>query len=263
MKWDREQLLNILNLYYHKTNQHKNSQLIIWPEAAIPITASQAKPFIDLLNQFGEKNHSTLIFGVPVANPATHAYYNALMAVGQGHGVYYKRHLVPFGEYIPLHLLFNKVMRYFDIPMSTLTPGPSTQTKIRANHLTLGTFICYETAFPADVLNAAENTNLLISVSDDSWFGDSFASDQQLEMAQMRALETGRYMLYATNTGVTAIINPQGKIQARLPKNQRLALTGEVHAMTRKTPLMWWGYWPIFSLLLLTIIVISSKKWKK
>lgn len=262
IKWSPEHLFNILKIYQNETAKVWKSDIIVWPEAAIPAIPQQVKFYFQLMNQQAKKHHTALILGVPTYQPNTNQYFNSMMVLGNGKGVYLKRHLVPFGEYVPLKLVWGGLVQYFNMPMSNFSPGPKKQETLIAHGIPIAPFICYEIAYPSEVLDTTQNKQLMVVVSDDSWFGDSIASPQQIQMAQMRALETGRYILYDTNTGVTAIINPMGHIESVLPKNIRAILTNKVTPMEGKTPLMAWNYYPMlgFIVLLLLISLVTRQR---
>ena len=254
VKWDPAYVLKNINVYKHLTFDHLTSQLIVWPEGAFPLYAQDASLFISQLGNLAEKNHSNIIFGVPIRDNKTQNYYNGVLLIGDNQGQYLKRHLVPFGEYIPLTFIF-RAMKYFNIPMSSFTPGPRHQSDLKIKDIRIAPFICYEIAYPEQVLNAAENSELLLTVSDDSWFGHSIALMQHLQMAQMRSLETGRYQLLSTNTGVTAFISPFGKLLQATPIDQRIVITDSVQPMIGKTPLMRWHYYPVLGIVLFMLII--------
>lgn len=254
VKWDESYLLQNINVYKHLTFDSFSSQLIVWPEGALPIYAQDATSFIQQLSTLAKQNHSNIIFGAPILGLHTD-YYNGLLLIGENQGEYLKRHLVPFGEYIPLHTIFKKAMSYFNIPMSGFSKGPRNQPDLKINNIRIAPFICYEIAFPIAVLNAAENSEMLITLSDDSWFGRSIALTQQLQMAQMRSLETGRYQLLSSNTGITAFISPFGKILKGAPIDKRIVITNDVQPMTGKTPLMIWRYYPVLGIVILFLLM--------
>ena len=266
MKWNKEHLLHILNIYQEETEKHWNSDIIVWPEAAIPTIPQQVSLYLQQMNQAAKTYHTALIVGMPIYHPNTNQYFNGMMVLGQGKGIYLKRHLVPFGEYVPLKPLWEGLVQYFRMPMSDFSPGPLQQDTMIAKAIPIAPFLCYEIAYPAEVLDTVQNKALIVVISDDSWFGNSIASPQQIQMAQMRALETGRYILYDTNTGITAVINPLGHIDSVLPQNTRAVLTTQVTAMTGKTPLMEWDYYPVWVMaaifLLLGLLLRKKKAYK-
>ncbi len=250
-KWQPQALPNIINTLNKMTLPHLNSQLIIWPEAAIPAFPNQVSNYLATTSLLAKKYHSTIITGIFLANRKKQAIYNGLIVLGNGHGQYLKRHLVPFGEYFPFPKLAKKILGYLKIPMSSLSAGQAKQPPLTINGTSISPFICYEIAFPKLVLDSLDNSQMLLTITEDSWFGRSFASAQHLQMAQMRALETGRYLLFDANSGITAVINPQGQIIARAPRYQQSVLTATVYAMQGATPLMRWRFLPIILLTLL------------
>ena len=145
-------------------------------------------------------------------------------------------------------------MRYFDIPMSNLSKGPKKQPLLQAQGIKIAPFVCYEITYPNEVIPYSKGSQLLVTVNDDSWFGDSFAQPQQIQMAKMRAIETGRPILYVSNTGITAIIGTHGKIVRQIPENRLLVLTGEVHPTMGNTPLMIYKFYPLYSIVVLLFI---------
>lgn len=260
MKWDPAQIVKTLKIYKTMTEKNWGSQLIVWPEAAVPTFPQDVQQYLASLKQEAQQHQAYIVYGAPYIDVSTHRYYNALLLTGLGNGIYLKRHLVPFGEYFPLKSLFGWFINRFQIPMSNFSPGPKYQEPMTIDHTQIAAFICYESAFPFEVLDDAQNKNLLITVSDDSWFGRSIALPQHLEMAQMRALEAGRYLLQATNTGLTAVINPFGKIIALAPFNQPYVLNSSVIPMSGATPLMRWHYYPIYSVTLLLLLISFFRK---
>lgn len=256
IKWDAAFVRDNINVYKVLTLQHFSSQLIVWPEGAFPIYAQEAKNFIQQLSNAAKSNRSNIIFGVPIINERTQQYYNGLLLVGENRGEYLKKHLVPFGEYTPLQFIFGRFMRYLNVPMSEFSEGPVHQPDLTVNHIRIAPFICYEIAFPRAVLNAAAKSNMLLTVSDDSWFGRSIALAQHLQMAQMRSLETERPQLLSTNTGITAFISPFGTIIKGAPIDQRMVITDDVQPMTGETPLMKWHYYPVMIAMVMLLGVV-------
>lgn len=255
-KWDAAYVKDNIRIYQDLTLQNINSQLIVWPEGAFPVYEQDAKNFIDQLSAVAETNHSNIIFGLPIYKSTTQQYYNGLLLIGDNHGEYLKKQLVPFGEYIPLPSVFGRAMKYFDIPMSGFSAGPAKQPELRIDQIRISPFICYEIAFPEEVLHSAKQSELLVTLSDDSWFGKSIALAQHLQMAQMRSLETGRPQLLSTNTGITAFISPLGEIMKTAPIDQRVVITSDVQPMTGKTPLMRWNYYPVSEIIVIMLLLI-------
>lgn len=261
MKWDRNYLIHNIRVYEKLTQKNLGSQLIIWPEGAVPVLSSHAGSLIKQLNALAKQHNTTILFGIPIASKGK--YYNGLLMVGMNKGHYLKKHLVAFGEYVPLPSIIGKIMAAFKVPMSDFSKGPDIQPPLPFNHGAIGPFICYEVAFPNLVLSAAKHANLLVTLSDDSWFGRSIALAQHLQMAKMAALQTRRYMLASTNTGITAVITPFGQIIKGANIGARTAITATITPMVGTTPLMIFSYYPLWvfiTLLLLFAIWRSRQK---
>ncbi|MFO8140794.1 MAG: apolipoprotein N-acyltransferase, partial [Marinobacter sp.] len=213
IKWDPDFLRDQIVAYLGMTEGHWQSDLILWPETAIPIPQDQAGQIIEhIRSELGEG--STLITGIPWYGYSDriedYTFHNSIMAIGKDTGIYHKQKLVPFGEYVPLQGILRGLIGFFDLPMSSFSPGPKNQSALIANDVSIMPYICYEVAYPDFVAFNARNAGLLLTISNDGWFGDSIGPLQHLQIARMRALETGRYMLRGTNNGVTAIIDEKG-----------------------------------------------------
>lgn len=253
IKWQAKQAEDSFDLYKNLTAKNLKSQLIIWPEAAITLSPEEVPSHIAELNQLLKPRRIALITGIPLVENGN--YYNAMIAIGAGNGSYRKRHLVPFGEYMPLRSLLEWLDHYLLIPMSDFSRGAKNQPPMTVHGIPISGSICYEIAFPTETREGLHESQIVIVVSDDSWFGESIAPAQHTQMAQMRALETGRYVLMGTNNAITAIIDSRGKVQAFAPPFQQAVLTGKVQPMVGSTPWVRMGIYPIlFGLLLLVII---------
>ncbi|SOB78398.1 Apolipoprotein N-acyltransferase [Marinobacter sp. LV10R510-11A] len=262
IKWDPEFLKDQIVAYLGMTEPYWDTDLILWPETAIPIPQDQAGKIIEHIKEnLGEE--STLITGIPWYGFSERAggftYHNSIMAIGNGEGIYHKQKLVPFGEYVPLEGVLRGLIGFFDLPMSSFTRGPKNQAPLLANGIKVMPFICYEVAYPDFLARNAVNTDLLLTISNDGWFGDSVGPLQHLQIARMRALETGRYMIRGTNNGVTAIIDNKGQITARIPQFERAVLTGEVFKASGSTPYMTTASWPVLTLALILIVFVRER----
>ncbi len=245
-KWKRDALRPTMELYAGLTRGLWQSDLIIWPETAVPAFAHQVEEV--LLQPLAEEavaNQSGLLIGIPIWNTDTGAYYNAMLSLGQERGSYAKRHLVPFGEFMPLKRWLRPLIDWLQIPMSDFTPGEAPRPLLKVVGYQAGISICYEDAFGEEVIEALPQAAFLVNASNDAWFGDSLAPRQHLEIARMRALETGRYLLRATNTGISALIDQKGKIQGFSPAFERHVLTGEIVPMQGATPYVRIGNWGV------------------
>ena len=250
LKWDPAQLNAQLALYRDMTFTSKQADLIVWPETAVPVLKESAQGYLDMMGSFASDRRSALITGVPIRQ-VTHdqrRYYNGITVTGEGDGTYLKQKLVPFGEYVPLQDLLRGLITFFDLPMSDFARGPSDQTLLQAKGYQIAPYICYEVVYPEFAASLAARSDLLLTISNDTWFGTSIGPLQHLQMAQMRALEAGRWMIRATNNGVTGLIDPFGRITAQIPQFERGILYGEVVPMQKLTPYLKWRSWPLIIL---------------
>lgn len=259
-KWTAEGQRAAANTYAALTReQPEDIDLIIWPEAALPMFEDQANGVLERI-QTSLAPDTALLTGI-LQRDAQDNFFNAVVGVGDVQGSYRKEHLVPFGEYLPLASLLRGAVGFFDLPMSYMSAGDSGQPPLRAAGLRIGTAICYEIVYPDLVAKRARKADVLLTVSNDTWFGDSLGPLQHLQMARLRALENGRYVIRATNNGVTAIIDPQGTITARAAQFETTSITGEVRAMQGQTPFTRTGSWPAW--LLATLLVLPSLSLKR
>jgi apolipoprotein N-acyltransferase len=243
MKWDPAQVNAQLALYRDMTFTARRTDLIIWPETAVPILLDQATGYLDMMGRFASERQSALITGVPIREAGR--FYNGITATGEADGTYRKQKLVPFGEYVPLQDVLRGLIDFFDLPMSDFARGPSGQKLLQAKGYSIASLICYEVVYPEFVASEADHSQLMLTISNDTWFGTSIGPLQHLQMAQMRALEAGRWMIRATNNGVTALINPQGQITETIPQFQKGIMYGEVTPMQELTPYLRWKSWPM------------------
>lgn len=254
-KWTEDELIPTLTKYQEMTQKHWDSQLVIWPETAIPVPLQNIQPFVNLMDIEAKKHGSVLITGIPIRQGVSNSYYNGVIAIGKNTNDYYLKHLlVPFGEYTPLPNIFLHVMESFHIPMSNLVSGKGKHRTMNVNGLNLATYICYEIAFANQVMFLDPKAGMLLTVTNDAWFGRSIAQPQHLAMAQMRAIETGRPVLFASNTGITAFINAKGQIQSKLPVDESGVLTDIIQPRQGLTPWQKYRIDPLLAMLLSLII---------
>ncbi|MDM8568302.1 apolipoprotein N-acyltransferase [Thiotrichales bacterium HSG1] len=244
--------------YLELSQSQRDVDLIVWPETAIPLfyheIPSYAPNFLEELQREHLEHKTDFLIGVPVMN-TDGTYYNTVMNFADKPSFYYKNHLVPFGEYIPFQVIFGNFFKLLNIPMSEFSTGAAKQIPLTSAGHFIGISICYEDAFGDLTRNSLPMAELLVNVSNDAWFGDSIAPHQHLEIARMRALETGRYLLRATNTGISAVIDNKGKIIAQSPQFKITSLRTEVQAYQGMTPYVQFGdnLIVIISLLMLTL----------
>ena len=261
-KWERSWLLPTVERYEKLTYKHLDADLIVWPEVALPGTYRLFKdvvlaPMSAKLQQRG----TDLITGILYEEPDGRL-FNSVVRIGENAEFYHKRHLVPFGEYIPFRQWLTWLDRMVVIATDDIDAGTEA-VPIHAAGQVIGSSICYEDAYGVEMADFLPDATLLVNVSNDAWFGKTIAADQHLQIAQMRALELGRPLLRATNTGITAIVDYQGHLQAKAPTFKTWVLTGEVTGRTGATPFAQWKNLPLLvflSLLLLLGMVTKCRQ---
>lgn len=251
-KWRPEQLEPTLDLYRSLTAAQQ-ADLVIWPEVAVPALAQRVRDYLDAVAADARERGQQVYLGILTFDSESRQYRNSLLGIGRHNAVYHKRHLVPFGEFFPVPDFARRWMRSAGLPNQDTLAGDDNQAPLPLGDLRLAPTICYEDAYGAEQLGFLPASNLLINVSNDAWFGGSIAPHQHLQIARMRALETGRFMLRATNTGITAIISPRGEIAARSPQFRTHVLNGIVQPHAGATPYVRFGDAPV--LLICTLLV--------
>jgi len=250
-KWQSYMHQPTLNMYRDLTRKNWDSDLIIWPETAIPDFKHRVQFYLDEIAQQAQQQDKDVLLGIFMADRSKKRYYNTVMSLRGG--VYKKRHLVPLGEYYPFRGMLEFFSQWINIPMSDVASGPQQQSMLLASGQKLGISVCFEDAFDRDVLRDLPEATLLVNLSNDAWFEASIEAAQHHQIARMRAVETGRTMLRATNTGLTSFIGAKGEVLAIAPQFERYVLTHEVQAYKGKTPyVIWQNYFLVtFSLLVL------------
>jgi apolipoprotein N-acyltransferase len=261
-KWDPDQIQARLDLYADLTRQHWDSDLIFWPENAMTtfyhtLVADYFTPLVAEAKQHG----TDLVVGVPVLNDETGEYYSSFVVPGDNPNMYHKRHLVPFGEFVPLESLLRGLISFFDLPMSSFSRGSDDQQPLKAAGQLLAPTVCYEDAFGEEVINFLPQATLLINGSNNAWYGDSFAPHQHLQISRMRAVETGRPLLRATTNGISAIIDHKGYVVKRSPQFETYVLSGEVQPRSGTTLYVRWGNWAVIVLGFLVLGVVGLRYW--
>jgi len=262
LKWRPDHVAGTLAAY-RELALASSSRLIILPETALPLFLREVPPeFLNELAAHARRQGGDILLGVPELL-ADGRYYNSLVSVGSAPPqVYRKVHLVPFGEFIPLRPLLSWVVNTFAIPLQDFSAGHTDQRPLTVAGQRVAINICYEDAFGEEIIRQLPEATLLVNVSNVAWFGDSVAPPQHLQISQARALETGRYMLRATNTGMTAVINPRGEVERVAPDFSRAVLTHEVTGHEGATPYVRWGNAAALALcvILLGIAAIRARR---
>ncbi len=254
-KWDDEALKQILVNFKQSNESLLDQDLIIWPESALPTLQSNISRYLDDIDANLKRHHVGLLVGIPTNSDTSH-YYNSVLGLGRASGTYQKRRLVPFGEYVPMERWLRGAIGFFDLPMSAFSVGPSQQPPIRLGTMQIATAICYEIAYADLLARDARDANLLLTVSNDTWFGKSIGPHQHLQIARMRAVENAKPLLRVTNDGITAIISPRGKVLERLPRFEAGLLKTEVAPYQGSSPFSQYGSLPIVGLCFATLIVL-------
>lgn len=248
-KWAGGQTPSILEDYVRLSRQHDGAQLIVWPEASVPT-------YLDRIEQhwlphlLADKDFSGVdfMFGVVErVNPGTgwtRLYNSVVVASGDTRRVYRKRHLVPFGEFMPLRPVFGWLLEVLRIPMSDFAVGDGRPPQLEAAGHTLGVSVCYEDAFGEDWRAALPQSSVLVNLSEDAWFGNSLAPHQRVQIARMRALELGRPLVRAANTGPSLAMDQRGRVLARTAQFEPAIITVSVQPTAGSTPFVLWGNAP-------------------
>ena len=249
LKWDATRYAATVQLY-RRMIEGSAARLTILPETAIPRFLDLLDPELVRALELSARSHGgDLIIGLPLRD-APGRYFNSVFSLGASPTQRYdKIHLVPFGEFIPPG--FGWVLSVLKIPLSDFSRGSTAQAPLALAGQKIAVNICYEDAFGEEIIRFLPEATLLVNVSNVAWFGDSLAPHQHLQISQLRALETGRTMLRATNTGMTAIIDHRGRIAGVLPPFTQGTLNGNAQGRSGATPYVRWGNAPLLALALL------------
>lgn len=263
LKWDERSLQPTLQRYLDQIASTR-ANIVILPETAIPVMRQDMPPEqLEIFAHLAREHGSALAAGIPQYTVDGNGYLNSVVnftanTATAGLPYYAKNHLVPFGEYIPLPQLLGWLYRWMDMPLAGFSKGGSVQTPLQLANQRVAFNICYEDGFGDELIAAAKQASLLANVSNMAWYGHSHAMQQHLQQSQARALETGRYMVRATNTGMTAIINPKGQIVAQLKPDTAAVLEGKISGYRGDTPYMWLGSsWPLALISLFLLLIIN------
>lgn len=259
LKWSPKHLDDMIATYLRLSRPFWNRDIIIWPENAIPALYQNINALVDQLDASGKATRTSLVFGVPWYENGR--FYNSIVSLGAGSGHYFKQKLVPFGEYVPFESVLRGLIALFDLPASSFSSGSDNQAPLQVAGHPVAALICYEAVYPDFVAAMVRDTGFLITISDDSWFGASIGPFQHFQMARMRALETGRYMIRSTNGGVNALIDEKGRVISQFAQRQAGVLDGELPVMTGNTPFMRFASGPVLALCLL-LLLASLQPWR-
>ena len=247
-KWQDAYEDQILARYRKMTESALGTQLIVWPEAALPEPANNLLPYIALIDRETQARGSSLVLGTVRASEDGQRYYDSILALGKQASWYAKDHLVPFAEFFPVPHFVRTWLRLMSLPYDSFDRGGTNQSPLPVAGLQLGATVCYEVGYGGYMLHMLPKADALVNVTNDAWFGHSTARYEQFQMARMRALEEGRSMIVATNDGISAVIGPQGKVLASAPPYEAYVLRSSVTPRAGLTPFARVGNWLIVCL---------------
>ena len=264
IKWAPEQEWPTMLKYLDHTRVNYDADIIIWPESAIPALEPGVQDYLTTVNSSALLNKTSVITGIINYNFESKEYFNSLIVLGPKNAEdelgysyfhrnrYSKNHLLPIGEFIPFQEWLRPLAPLFNLPMSSFSRGNYKQPNLIANDLHLLPLLCFEIAFPHQLsANLSDETDILLTVSNDAWFGHSHGPHQHMEIARMRALEFGRPLLRATNNGITAVVDHQGRFIDRIPQFEEAVLKAQVPLVEGRTP---YSLWPRLTLCLMIFI---------
>ncbi|WP_418885872.1 apolipoprotein N-acyltransferase [Enterovibrio paralichthyis] len=265
LKWLPSQRWPTLLTYQDMTRQNWDADIVIWPEAAIPALERDLPDFLSRLDSAAINNDTAVVAGVLDQNEKGQ-FYNNVITLGEngeaGYSYpspqsYSKHHLLVFGEFVPFEDLLRPLAPLFNLPMSSFSRGEYTQPNIDAKGYQLAPAICYEIAFSDQVRQSlTPDSDFILTLSNDTWFGRSIGPHQHLEIARMRALENGKPVLRSTNTGLTAAIGYKGDIIATVPQFETVVLRADVPTTVGQTPYTLFGDWPLYGWVVLSGLVL-------
>ncbi len=258
LKWREERVRATLDAY-RGLAEASTSRLIILPETALPLFLEQVpQDYLSALTAHARKNQGDILIGVPERLP-NGEYFNSVVSFGTAPTqAYRKSHLVPFGEFIPLRPVLGWIVGVLAIPLQDFARGAEDQQPLAVAGQRVAVNICYEDAFGEEIIRQLPEATVLVNVSNVAWFGRSIAPQQHLQISQARALETGRYLLRATNTGVTAAIDPRGEVVAGAPEFTAATVTHPIQGYSGSTPYVRWGN---YAALTLCLTLIAVARW--
>lgn len=257
MKFDPERYERTLEIYA-RLAEGSEARLIVLPETAVPRFLDQVEPaFLERMKAAAVRNKGDLLLGIPVrAGPGI--YLNSAISLGVSPLARYdKVHLVPFGEFVPPG--FGWIVSMLAIPLSDFSRGSAEQRPMAIAGQRVAVNICYEDAYGAEIIRQLPEATLLVNISNVAWFGDSIAPAQHLQIARMRALETGRVYLTAANTGITAAIGPDATVRLQMTQFVRGRIDFEVRGYSGATPYVRFGDWPAVLLALLALAFVALR----
>lgn len=265
-KWLPQMRSPTIDRYFDLTYRYPQADLVVWPETALPGFLDNLSDFMERAREDPSLEKKTILTGMLVrervapdsnddadgpdrsGKPSGLRYFNSAMTIGADRGIYHKRHLVPFGEYIPLAWAVRPVMNALGIRLADFEPGTKDQALLRLGDHAFGVSICYEIAFAKEVRRSLPEAAFLVTISNDAWFGDSIGPHQHFEIARARAIESGRWLVRSANTGISAVVSPAGEVVGLLPQFEVAAQGFKIVPMRGATPYVKIGDIPVLIL---------------
>ena len=262
IKWDADQRSVIVNRYLSLSEPHWSTDTLVWPEFALTAYGAEAERVTVALHTRAQASDTNVVIGAPRVEWSAAAkedepryrMFNAAIGLGLANGLVTKHHLVPFGDYVPLQDWLRGLIEFFDLPMSNASRGAARQSNVvlnlGGNSAEAAIGICYEIAYGQSMRQRAQNAGVLMTLTNDTWFGRSIGPHQHMQIARVRAIENGRWLLRAANDGVTGVVDHQGRLRGQLPQFTQGVLVTEYQIMQGTTPYSALGDWPLFVMLL-------------
>ena len=274
VKWDADQRQAIVNRYLRLSEPHWSADTLVWPEFALTAFGADAERITSGLDARGMRSSTNVVIGAPRVewrrdiegadtNVPRYKLFNAAVGLGQAQGIVTKHHLVPFGDYVPLQDWLRGLIDFFDLPMSNATRGAAQQANVvlslQSKPVETAIGICYEIAYGNSMRHRTQGAGLLMTLTNDTWFGRSIGPHQHMQIARVRALENGRWLLRAANDGITGVVDHHGQIRARLPQFVEGVLATSFQVMQGTTPYSVMGDWPLLVIIAGLILVFRQR----
>lgn len=269
LRFEPSEFWTTMSKYQDMTRPHWDVDLVVWPEAAVPEIEALADNFLAGLDSAASFNKTALITGIVDYQLDTKTIFNTLIVLGNkerddehghyqylGRNRFQKHQLLPIGEFVPFEDILRPIAPLFDLPMSSFSRGDEVQNNLRANGLNILPAICFEIAF-ADLVrgNYRSDSDILFTVSNDAWFGDSHGPHQHMQMARMRALELQRPLIRVTNNGISGVYDPISQTQVNMPQFKADILKANVKLIQGNSIYSQYGNWPVWITVVLMGVV--------
>ena len=261
-KWSQFGILKTQGMIEQSIEDSEEGGLIVFPETALILSEKDNKPFMDLIKHKSSKKNLTLVTGI-VEREGNLRIRNRLQAIGSIDTHYDKVKLVPFGEFIPFERYLGSLLDIIGLNLTNTVPGYEIKP-INTGNLRISPSICYEIAFDELIRKTAKDSNILLTVSNDTWFGRSIGPIQHLEIAQNRALEHKKPLIRSTNSGISAIISRNGKIIEKQEYFEEKSIKGTVILYSGNTIYSKFGNWPLKIILVIYLsLIVTNKVFKR